>query len=125
MSPSGILADQMLQVGAVAAAAGQLLAAVQHHDIFSTIDGYQFLDAPDVHDHRAVYADEVSGVQALGHPGNGFPKEVGILPCIETNVVGCGLDPVNLVKVQEDYPAVRSDRQALVELGSWSLLGLY
>ena len=65
VSPSEILAYQVLQVGAIATAAGKLLSAMQNHDIFATVDGYQLLDYSNVHDHRAVYTDEVIRVQPL------------------------------------------------------------
>jgi hypothetical protein len=111
-----------LEVGAIATATGKLFSTLQNYDIFSTVDRYQFLDPGDVHDHGAVNADEVRRIQLLRYSRNSFPKEIGVLSSIETNVVGRGFDPVNFAEVQKHHPAVCPDGQALVELGNRLLL---
>jgi hypothetical protein len=52
----------VLQISPVTAAAREFFSAVQDDNIFPAIDGNQFFDPANVHDHRAVDADEVSGI---------------------------------------------------------------
>ena len=109
----------------MATATGKLFSAVQNHDIFSTVDRYQFPDPGDIHDYRTVNAHEMRWIEPLSNSRNGFSKEVGVSASIETNIVGRGLDPVNLVLVQEHYVAVCADNQALVQLWSRPLLAVH
>src|ERR1700721_1639736 len=71
-----ILVNHALQASTVTAAAGQFLAGLEDDDIFATIDGYQFLNLPHIHDGGAVDADEEIRVQPFGDTADSFPKEI-------------------------------------------------
>ena len=59
-------------------------------------------------------AHEMLRIQAFRCAANGFPKEIGFLPGIQTHIVGGGFDPVDFVEIQEYNPPPGFDYQAFV-----------
>src|ERR1700727_3508646 len=113
-----ILVNHALQASTVTAAAGQFLAGLEDDDIFATIDGYQFLNLPHIHDGGAVDADEEIRVQPFGDTADSFPKEIRLFPDIQAYVIRRSFNPVNFVQIQEYNPSFGSNHQTPFRLRS-------
>jgi hypothetical protein len=77
----------------------------RYHLVFAVEERLELLDAVDVHDRRAMDADEAVGVHAALEPGHRLSQQVRLPGHVQADVVARRLDPVDLVGAQEEEPA--------------------
>src|SRR5271166_6753994 len=74
---------------AEAAAEGELRPVAQQDGVVAVERGLQRLDAVNVHQRRAVYAQELTRSQAAFQCRDGFAQDVGHVADVQADVVSC------------------------------------
>src|SRR5204863_9162651 len=101
------IAERGLQLLSVAAREREPRAVLQEDVVLAVRPGLQLLDAVEPDDCGAVYAHELFGVELRFETRDCLAQEVRLLPRVNGNVVALGLDPVDLVRVEEEDAAPR------------------
>src|SRR5437588_6829320 len=107
------VAERGLQLLAVAAREREPRAVLQKDVVLAMRPGLQLLDAVESDDCGAVYADELFGIELRFEAGDGLAQEVRLLARVYGDVVALGLDPVNLIRVEEEDAAPRFHNEPL------------
>ncbi len=60
-------------------------------------------------------ADKLRRIELVGHPSDGFPKQVRVLPSnVQADIIRRRLDPVDLVDLDKHNPSARLDNQPIL-----------
>src|SRR5215472_15725783 len=73
--------------------------------------GLDLLDTMDIHDSRAMYPEELRGVEPLFKSGKRLAKFVVTIADVKTYVVAFSFDPVDVFRRDEQYSSVLGNRQ--------------
>src|SRR5947199_317851 len=101
------VAERGLQLLSVAAREREPRAVLQEVVVLAVRPGLHLLDAVEPDDRGAVYAYELFGVELRFEAGDCLAQEVRLLARVYRDVVALGLDPVDLVRVEEEDAAPR------------------
>ena len=97
----------------IPAAEFQLRPVVENHRLLARERRTQFPQAIKIHDRRAVDADKARGIQARLEPRHRLAQEVHAAGNVECHVIALGLDPIDLLGLEEKNLARRFEANAV------------
>jgi hypothetical protein len=105
------------------AADRELSISRQDDQVAAPVTALDLLDLLYVQDRRAVDANEAGWIELFLEILHGFPEGVGPVSAIDPHIVAEGVDPVNLIYVEQKEAAIELDLEALnIRLGSIGVL---
>lgn len=94
---------QLRQSAAIASAHRQLRSIPHDDHVLSVEPGLQLFDFFDVHEGRAVDADEEGGIEFLLYGAHSFPEQVCFVSNVQAHIITSGFNPIDLIVLKEEH----------------------
>src|ERR1043165_133381 len=118
-----VIADGALEVGAVVATEGELLAVLHDHAILAVEPRLHLFDLVDLHDRRTMDASKLARVELLFQAADRLAQQISLLIIVDAYVISFRLDALNVVHAHEEHAPTVLDHESLE--GTWPTLQLF